>query len=92
MWTLALAKKAQKEFNKAPIEIKESFIAWKDLVIASGPQALLLINGYWDHALEGEWSGARSSSLNKQWRVIYLVEVQTIRVAVLRISAHNYRR
>jgi addiction module RelE/StbE family toxin len=52
----------------------------------------LAINGYWDHTLKGEWAGARASSLNKHWRVIYRVEADVIQVAVLRISSHDYGR
>lgn len=92
MWLVVLSRQAQKDFGKAPREIQESFIAWQAVVTASGPQALRLINGYWDHALKGEWSGARSSSLKKSWRVIYRVEAQAVHVSVFRISAHDYRR
>lgn len=90
MWTLVLNKSAQKEFNKAPLRVQEEFLAWMNLVIASGPQALLSVNGYWDHALKGDWSGSRSSSLNKKWRVIYCIEETSIKVMVLQISAHKY--
>jgi addiction module RelE/StbE family toxin len=90
MWTVILNKSAQKEFNKAPIKVQEEFVAWMNLVSASGPQVLLSINGYWDHSLKGDWSGARSSSLNKKWRVIYYAEQKAIKVMVLQISAHKY--
>lgn len=50
------------------------------------------INGYWDHALKGEWKGARSSSLNEQWRVIYVVKGSLVRIMVLKVTPHDYRR
>lgn len=90
MWIVLLSKSAQKEFNKAPIRVQEEFLAWMNLIVASGPHALLTINGYWDHALKGDWSGARSSSLNKKWRVVYCIEEKSIKVMVLQISAHKY--
>lgn len=92
MWTIRVTKKADKELANAPAEIQQAFDAWTTLVTESGPSALRLINGYWDHALKGEWEGARASSLNKQWRVIYIVESDTVTVDVVRVSAHNYRR
>jgi hypothetical protein len=33
-----------------------------------------LIPGYRDHALKGEWKGARSSYLTQKWRVLYVVD------------------
>lgn len=92
MWAVLLTKSAQKQYDKAPLEVQESFLAWKSLVESSGPQALLLINGYWDHSLKGPWAGARSSSLSKKWRVVYSIEAQTIQVSVLKLSAHDYAR
>ena len=70
MWIVHIAKSAEKELKKAPLEIRDSFDAWKNLIEQYGPQGIKRINGYWDHALKGEWQGARASSLNQQWRVI----------------------
>ena len=89
MWVVVLTKKAQKEFDKAPVEIQESFVAWQVLIEASGPHSLQLINGFRDHSLKGEWAGARASSLSRLRRVIYRIEAHMIQVAVLRISAHD---
>ncbi len=61
-------------------------------MLLSGPAGLRKINGYWDHALRGEWQGARGPSLSKQWRIIYRVEGTVFQVIVLRLSAHDYRR
>ncbi len=92
MWDVRLSKDAVKGLKRAPEPIQESFEAWVSLIRESGPAALRLINGYWDHALSGEWAGARSSSLKKDWRVIYVVEAQQVTVFVVRVSAHDYRR
>ena len=92
MWSVLEAKSLAKVLKKAPREIRESYAAWKNIVTASGPEGLKRINGYWDHALKGDWSGARASSLNQQWRVIYLIRSQKIDVLVLRVSPHDYRR
>lgn len=92
MWAIKLAKSASKELDKAPKAIHEAFDAWASLVLASGPAALREVNGYWDHALKGEWAGARACSLNKNWRVIYYAESESVTVLVVRISSHDYRR
>jgi addiction module RelE/StbE family toxin len=92
MWTIQLSRQSVKELEKSPKEIQVAFEAWRHIVEASGPEALRLINGYWDHALKGEWAGARASSLNKSWRVIYVVQHSVVTVSVVRISHHDYRR
>jgi len=90
MWTVIISKSAQKELNKAPIRVQEEFLAWMNLIISSGPKVLLTINGYWDHSLKGDWQGARASSLNRKWRVVYYIDEKTIKIMVLQISAHKY--
>ncbi len=92
MWIIEIEKSAEKELKKAPIEIRNSFDAWKNLIEQYGPAGIKRINGYWDHALKGEWSGARASSLNQQWRVIYVVDGQSVRILVLKVTPHDYRR
>jgi toxin HigB-1 len=91
MWIVEIAKSAEKELKKAPLYIRDSFDAWKNLIEQYGPSGIQRINGYWDHALKGEWKGARSSSLNEQWRVIYIVEGSSIRIMVLKVTPHDYR-
>ena len=92
MWIIAIAKSAEKELKKAPLTIRESFDAWKNLMEQYGPLGIQKINGYWDHSLKGEWKGARSSSLNAQWRVIYVVDDGAVRILVLKVTPHDYRR
>jgi addiction module RelE/StbE family toxin len=92
MWIVEIARSAEKELKKAPLEIRDTFDAWKNLIEQYGPQGIQRINGYWDHALKGEWKGARSSSLNEQWRVIYLVEGRSVKIMVLKVTPHDCRR
>ena len=49
-----------------------------------------MIGGYRDHALKGEWRGARASYLTKQWRVIYVVEGDVLEILVLEVNPHDY--
>ena len=92
MWTVEIARSAEKEIKKAPQTIRNSFDAWKNLIEHYGPQSVQKINGYSDHALKGEWKGSRSSSLSEQWRVIYVVKGGAVKILVLKITPHDYRR
>ena len=91
MWAILEAKSVVKEVKRLPREIQKAYEAWKNIILASGPQSLHKINGYWDHALKGIWKGARASSLSKQWRVIYVVQAEAVQVIVLRVSPHDYK-
>lgn len=63
------------------------------MVIASGPEGLRQICGFNDEALRGDWKGYRSSRLlSLPYRVIYSIEKKEIKVAVVSITAHDYRR
>ena len=81
-----------RQLKKLPIEILKRYEKWKDIVTLSGPQGLRLIRGFNDESLGGDWSGHRSSRLNQQYRVIYKVERQQIRVDVVGVTPHDYRR
>lgn len=85
-------KDAEKSLDKAPKQIQEAYEAWKQLVELQGPSALRNLKEYRDHALKGEWAGARSGSLNYQWRIIYSVSEKEVRIFVIRVTAHDYRR
>jgi len=92
MWTVQISKSADKILNKAPIEIRNAFDAWKNIIQLEGIKGIRMIKGYRDHSLQGEWEGARSSSLNIQWRVIYLVSDMEVKIYVLEVTPHEYRR
>lgn len=92
MWNVLESKSVKKQLDKCPKEILKQYEAWKKVVELSGPSALRSIPGFRDHALKGEWAGARSSSLNIQWRVIYVVEERLIQIKVLEVTSHDYRK
>ena len=92
MFVVEIARSAEKEIKKAPLAIRNAFDAWKNLMEHYGPLSVQKINGYWDHALKGEWRGSRSSSLSDQWRVIYVVTGGSVKILVLKITPHDYRR
>ncbi|MCX7977886.1 MAG: type II toxin-antitoxin system mRNA interferase toxin, RelE/StbE family [Bdellovibrionaceae bacterium] len=92
MWNVFLEKNAVKALNKAPKEIQENFEIWKDIVQMQGPKGLLEIKGFRDHALKGEWQGARASRMNDQWRVIYYVIDNEVKILVVEVTPHDFRK
>lgn len=92
MYLVVETKTAAKELDKVPAEVLEAYEFWKSLVQVSGVSGLKAYPGFKDHSLKGEWQGARSSYLNRKWRVIYFARAEEIQVVVVRITAHDYRR
>ena len=92
MWDIFEHRRVGRQLQKLPVEILKRYEKWKDIVSISGPQGLCLIRGFNDEALSGQWKGHRSSRLNQQYRVIYRVERDVIRVEVVSVTAHDYRR
>ena len=92
MFVVSEAKTVSKELDRAPSEILEAYEFWKNVVQVSGVAGLKAYSGFKDHALKGEWQGARSSYLNRKWRVIYFSNLEEICVIVVRITSHDYRR
>ncbi|WP_462268836.1 type II toxin-antitoxin system mRNA interferase toxin, RelE/StbE family [Desulfobacter sp.] len=92
MWEIYEHNKLDKQLKSTPREILKKYEKWKDIVAISGPDGLKLIRGFRDEALSGEWHGHRSSRLSLQYRVIYKVEKAKIRVKVIRITPHDYRK
>jgi addiction module RelE/StbE family toxin len=90
MWVVLENKTAKKQIKKSPKHILREYEAWKTVVELSGPSSLRKMTGYKDHALKGEWKGARSSYLSRQWRVIYFLDRKQISVNVLEINPHDY--
>ena len=92
MWEVYEHRRLARRLPRLPVEILRRYEKWKDIVRVSGPQGLRLIRGFRDEALRGEWRGCRSSGLGGQYRLIYEVVAQEIRVHVIDITAHDYRR
>jgi addiction module RelE/StbE family toxin len=92
MWLIKESRKAIKQLKKCPKNILQEYEVWKKVIELSGPKAIRDITGYKDHSLKGEWSGTRSSYLNKKWRVIYYVHKKEVQVFVMEVNAHDYRK
>lgn len=85
-------RRVARQLRRLPVEILKRYEKLKDIVSVSGPQGLRLIRGFNDEALSGEWASHRSSRLGQQYRVIYRAERDQIRIEVVSLAAHDYRR
>jgi addiction module RelE/StbE family toxin len=92
MWPIEEHRRVDRQLARAPLEILKRYEKWKDIAALSGPVGLRLIKGFRDEALSGPWQGYRSSRLGEQWRVIYQVIGTAVRIEVVSINPHDYRR
>ena len=92
MWEIYEHRCLARRLPRLPVEILKRYEKWKDIVRVSGPRGLRLIQGFHDEALLGKWKGYRSSRLGERYRLIYEVMAQEVRVHVIDITAHDYRR
>ena len=92
MWEIYEHRRLARRLPKLPVEILKRYEKWKDIVRVSGPRGLRLIQGFHDEALRGKWRGYRSARLGERYRLIYEVIAQEVRVHVIDITAHDYRR
>ena len=92
MWEVYEHRRLTRRLPRLPVEVLKRYEKWKDIVRVSGPTGLRLIKGFHDEALRGRWRGYRSSRISGQYRLIYEVIAQEIRVHVIDITAHDYRR
>lgn len=90
MWTIKEHKGIQETCKKAPRSVVKKYELWKNLVFRHGPEKLKELPGFHDEKLKGERSEQRPSRLSLQYRVIYTVERQAVRVNVLEITPHDY--
>ena len=92
MWRVVEASGVRRQLERAPKQVQEKYEFWRNVVELDGPMGLRRLPGLRDHALKGEWQGARSSSLSRQWRVIYAVRGRELTVFVLEVNPHDYRK
>ncbi len=92
MWTVQLHRDVKIGMRKLPEPVRRAFTVWIGIAEAEGPIGLRSARGFNDEALEGVWKGCRSSRLSKQYRVIYQVENEIVKILVMDVSAHDYRR
>jgi len=93
-WRIAESKEVLRLVRKhqIPKAVLGKYEDWKKLVLSQGPQTLTLRPGLRDHALQGRLQGLRTSYLNDQWRVVYLVDQNVLLVTVEQVTAHHYKK
>ena len=90
MWHILEHKSIIKKRKVIPVQVLKKYELWKDLVFRHGPEVLNNFPGFHDEKLKGERKGQRSSRLNLQYRVIYVVNDADIIVYVLELTPHKY--
>jgi addiction module RelE/StbE family toxin len=92
MWRVLLEKSAERSLKKAPTNIQQKFEVWCTIIQTEGPSGVIKMIGFQDHALKGEWLGARASRLNLKWRVIYYIYREEVKILVMEVTPHDYRK
>ena len=92
MWEIYEHRLLVRRLTRVPLEVLKRYEKWKDIVRISGPTGLRLIKGFHDEALGGQWQGFRSSRLGRRYRLIYEVLDEEVRVHVIDVTTHDYRR
>jgi plasmid maintenance system killer protein len=90
MWHIKEHRKIEKVIAKLPQQVIKKYELWKDIIYRHGPEKLKEFPGFHDEKLKGDRLGQRSSRLNLQYRVIYMVEEDIVTVYVLEINPHEY--
>ena len=90
MWEIREHRDIPKTAKRLPVWILKEYETWKDLVHRHGPEILREYPGYHDEQLKGTRKGQRSSRLNRQYRVIYIVDRQVVTIYVIDLTPHKY--
>ncbi len=90
MWHIKEHRSIEKVCSKLPPEIVKKYELWKDIIFRHGPEKLKEFSGFHDEKLKGGRERQRSSRLNIQYRVIYVVQRDVVTVYVLEITPHKY--
>ena len=68
-------------------------LKWVDEMEEYGPQYIAKSSNWYDHELQREWAGFRSSAFSRSGRIIYRVFENKIIVEVHRVTEeHNYKK
>ena len=91
MWRVVEAAGVGRQLGRASKQVQEKYEFWRSVAEIDGLVGLRRLPGFRDHALKGEWQGARSSALSRKWRVIYAARGDELTVFVLEVNPHDYR-
>ncbi|MBC7429844.1 MAG: hypothetical protein H7336_14615 [Bacteriovorax sp.] len=98
-WKVKMEYKAEAELTQL---LKYKIITLSDIKVLLqwvsemeefGPEYIAQSNEWYDHELEREWYGPRSSAFSNTGRIIYKILNDEIIVQVARVTTdHNYRK
>jgi mRNA-degrading endonuclease YafQ of YafQ-DinJ toxin-antitoxin module len=98
-WTVKMEDKAEAELTKL---LKDKIITKADIKVLLrwvsemeefGPKYVAKSSEWYDHELDRDWLGYRSSAFSSSGRVIYKIMDDQIIVQVTRVTAsHNYKK
>jgi hypothetical protein len=86
-WRVIESRLIAKQIARAPTEIQQKYVVWRDRVQHDGPR---LGGGYQVHALQGKRKGQMAARLSRQWRVIFKVWKGELVVEALELTPHEY--
>jgi proteic killer suppression protein len=93
MIEIILSKRAAKDLEKVPSNIKDKLLLWIDTVKLDGVEKTRKLNSYNDKSLHGLREGQRSIRLNRAYRAFYkeiknneIIELITI----IEVNKHDY--
>ena len=89
---IKISRRAHKHLRKSPRYVQEKFRAWLVAVQQAGLEITQKYPGWHDEALKGKRKGQRSIRLNKQWRVIYIIEMngEMQLIEISEVTPHEY--
>ncbi len=90
-WNIEESKAVNKILNRVPDQVVRKYQFWLEMMQNYGPHAVKSWKGFKDEKLKGRWRRFRAFRLNKQYRVIYRVEHESVTVFVMKIDPHTYR-
>lgn len=87
-----IQKHALKDLQKTPVYLQEKFQSWLIAVNKTGIEEVRKRPGWHDEPLKGDRSKQRSVRLNKQWRVIYIINTDSATefIEVVEVTPHEY--
>jgi len=91
-WRVLINRQSLNVLKVAPQQVRRKYEVWRNLIEISGPLAVRVNNvpSFRDHTLVGNWSGFRSSYLNRQYRVIYSIDEGCAHIRVEKVGPHDY--
>jgi addiction module RelE/StbE family toxin len=91
IWNVEDSALVKKVLTKAPPQIVRKYQSWLDMMRYHGPEEVARWRGFKDKKLKGTWSSYRSSRLNRQYRIIYRIDYESLTVFVEKVDTHTYR-